>query len=106
MTDADKLNILRSRDNYEEKEDELSYALLAAKYAILTRAYPFTKDFDNLPFPPKYDMLQIDIANVLLRKSGIEGQTIHIENGIHRHFETSGIPETLLSQIVPQVGVI
>lgn len=106
MTDADKLDYLKKKDNAQETDEALSAALLTAKYAILERAYPYEKDFDTVVFPSRYDMLQIEIANVLIKKIGAEGETVHLENGIHRHYESADIPTSMLQTIIPMVGTI
>ena len=106
MTDADKLNYLKNKDNSQETDEALSAALLTAKYAILERAYPYEKDFDTVVFPSRYDILQIEIANVLIKKIGAEGETVHLENGIHRHYESADIPTSMLQTIIPMVGTI
>lgn len=106
MTDADKMVILKSKDNAEESEEALSAALLTAKYAIMSRAYPFESDFTDIPFPARYDMLQVEIANVLIKKAGADGQTSHVENGIERTYESADIPSSMLQPVVPKVGVI
>lgn len=106
MTDADKMVILKNRDNAEESDEALSAALLTARYAIMSRAYPFTHDFTDVPFPARYDMLQVEIANVLIKKAGADGETVHVENGIERHYEMADIPPSMLMPIVPHVGVI
>lgn len=106
MTDAEKITILKSRDNENETDQSLSAALLTAKYAIMSRAYPFEKDFTDIPFPGRYDILQIDIANVLIKKMGADGETSHIENGIERTYESADIPQSMLMPVVPKVGVI
>lgn len=106
MTDAEKITYLKMKDNAKESPEALSAALLTAKYAIMTRAYPYKQNFDNIEFPSKYDMLQVDIANVLLKKIGAEGETQHSENGIERIYESADIPQSMLSVIVPNVGVL
>jgi len=106
MTDEEKMQILVSKDNANESPEALSAALLTAKYAIMSRAFPYEKDITAIPFPERYDMLQVDIANVLIRKAGAEGETTRIENGIHRHYESADIPQSMLMPIIPRVGVI
>ena len=106
MTDSEKMRLLKAKENQQETDEALSAALLTAKYAILERAYPYEKSFDNLEFPSRYDLLQVEIANVLIKKVGAEGETVHLENGIHRHYESSSIPTSLLQTIIPMVGTI
>ena len=106
MTDSEKLTLLKARDNEQETDEALSAALLFAKSAIMLRRYPYIHDTSKMEFPQQYDGLQIDIANVLIKKSGVEGETVHLENGIHRHYEAADIPPSMLQCIVPKVGVI
>jgi len=106
MTDSEKMTLLKAKDNEQETDEALSAALLTARYAIMTRRYPYLHDFTDVPFPTVYDMKQVDIANVLIKKSGVEGETVHLENGIHRHYEAADIPPSMLQDIVPKVGTI
>ena len=106
MTDNDKLTLLISKDNAEESQEALSAALLTAKYAILSRAYPYVADIESVAFPTRYDMLQVDIANVLIKKAGADGQLEHSENGIARVYESADIPQSMLMPVIPHVGVI
>jgi hypothetical protein len=46
-------------------------------------------------------MTQIKIANYLINKIGAEGQIQHIENGIHRNYGDSDIPDGMMEEIVP-----
>ena len=106
MTDEQKMTLLIAKDNAMESPEALSAALLTAKYAIMSRAYPYEQSFDNIPFPSRYDILQVEIANVLLRKIGAEGETQHTENGIDRVYEAADIPPSMLAPVIPFVGVI
>lgn len=106
MTDAEKMTLLIAKNNAEESPEALSAALLTSKYAILSRAYPYVEDFTNVVFPSRYDILQVEIANYLLRKTGAEGETGHVENGIERTYEAADIPPSMLMPVIPRVGVI
>lgn len=54
----------------------------------------------------KYDTVQVEIAAYMLNKRGAEGEIVHLENGISRHYEDGDIPPTLLRRITPMVGVM
>jgi len=84
----------------------LSIYLNRAADGILNRLYPYAKDDEELSVPRKYHGLQLEIAAYLLNKRGAEGETQHIENGIHRNYGAADIPEEMLSRITPYVGVI
>jgi hypothetical protein len=47
----------------------------------------------------------VEIAAYLLNKRGAEGQTSHSENGISRGYESGSIPESMLSDVLPFVGI-
>ena len=102
MAQIDRLKIHLGID--DEKEDTLLLDLLeSAKFAILSRRYPFggfPTDLDS-----RYHDLQVRIAVYLYNKRGAEGQTSHSENGISRTYESADIPESLLRDIIPYVGV-
>lgn len=79
--------------------------LQIAGQAILNKMYPYTDA--NMPsdVPPKYQMLQVEIAAYMINKRGAEGETQHIENGIHRNYHNAYIPDDMLRPIVPHVGL-
>ena len=90
----------------DETDLTLSTYLTLAGSAIINRLYPYAKDEEELTVPKKYQHLQIEIAAYMLNKRGAEGQEQHSENGIARRFGSAHIPDDMLSEIVPQVGVI
>ena len=108
MTHENQLKILASMvDEVEYDEDTLSAYLDLAGDVIRNRLYPYMDaDDEDTPVPAKYHMLQVDIASVLFAKRGAEGQTTHDENGVKRVYASAGVPEEMLSQIAPFVGVI
>lgn len=98
MTIEEKIamvNILS--DEYDE--DKVTTYLTIAGQKIIARAYPFDTTITEVP--TRYDMLQCEIATYLILKRGAEGQTIHAENGIHRHYESADVPESMLGEVVP-----
>lgn len=103
MTQADKLVILKGIANESDESVLLAYLGFAAE-AIIRRAYPFSNEENKMP--SKYEMKQIQIAGFLLNKRGAEGEVSHSENGISRSYENADIPESMLSDIVPFVGVL
>ena len=105
MTFEEKLMVLKTKvDASDVSDDVLSAYLISAGHAILNRKYPFGWD-EEQTVPHQFDMLQCDIAAYLMNKSGADGQIIHNENGVLRHYENGGIPESMLSQVTP-MGVV
>jgi hypothetical protein len=103
MNDADKLAMLQVMVG-ENNESLLNVYLNIAKQKILDRAYPY--DDTKTEVPNKYAILQCEIAAYLYNKRGAEGQTSHDENGIKRTYENADVPESMLKQITPHIGVI
>ena len=108
MTEVEKLAMLRvmvGQPNEGDWSDDVLISYLAiAGQKIINRAYPYDDDTVT-EVPRKYGYLQCDIANYLLNKRGAEGQTSHSENGIDRSYESADVPESMLSEVTPHVGV-
>ncbi len=108
MTEVVKLSLLRAMvgtPNTDENWSDdvlISYLNIAAR-KIINRAYPYDDTVTEVP--DRYAHLQCEIANYLLNRRGSEGQTSHSENGISRSYESADIPESMLSEVIPHVGV-
>lgn len=103
MTDLEKLRV-RIGLEAEQETDLLQELLESAESAIMNRRFPFGYD-EETEFPERYGDLKIRIAVSMYNRIGAEGQTAHNENGVQRTYESGWIPESLLSEIVPLVGV-
>lgn len=107
MLEVEKLTLLRvmvGQPNEGEWADDILISYLAiAGRKILNRAYPYDDTITEVP--RRYGYLQCEIAAYLLNRRGAEGQTSHSENGISRVYESADVPESMLSEVVPHVGV-
>ena len=108
MTEVEKLAMLRvmvGQPNEGDWSDDvlISYLTIAGQ-KIINRAYPYDDTVTDVP--RRYGYLQCDIAAYLLNKRGAEGQTGHSENGVSRSYESADVPESMLSEVVPHVGVL
>ena len=108
MTEVEKLTLLRvmvGQLNAGDWTDDvlISYLAIAGR-KILNRAYPYDDTVTEVP--RRYGYLQCDIAAYLLNKRGAEGQTAHSENGISRSYESADVPESMLCEVIPHVGVL
>lgn len=105
MTIEKKIDMLRRMmDGDETDEDILEVYLELAGQKILNKLYQFPEfyeDYEGLEVPDRYAMAQLNIAVYLLNKRGAEGEIQHIENGIHRNYGSSGVPDAMLKDIVP-----
>lgn len=105
MAAIDRLYV-RLGDAVSTKDNELLEELLSsAAAAILSRRFPFGHDAGQ-EVPAQYEDLQIRIAVDMFNKIGAEGETMHSENGISRTYDSGWVSESLLSEVVPMVGVI
>lgn len=108
MTEVEKLAMLRvmvGQPNEGDWSDDVLISYLAiAGQKIINRAYPYDDTVTEVP--RRYGYLQCDIATYLLNKRGAEGETAHSENGISRSYERADVPESMLSEVVPHVGVL
>ena len=102
------VNELRTilEDNDENEFTLLSY-LEQAKHIILGRLYPYAseEEYERLSVPNKFENKQIRIAAYLLNKRGAEGEIQHIENGVHRNYGNADVPEALMRDVLPFVGI-
>ena len=109
MTEVEKLSLLRAMvgtPNTDENwsDDVLISYLDVAGRKIINRAYPYDDEVTEVP--RRYGYLQCEIACYLLNRRGSEGQTAHSENGISRSFESADVPESMLREVIPHVGVL
>jgi hypothetical protein len=109
MTEVEKLSLLRAMvgtPNTDENwsDDVLISYLTIAGRKIINRAYPYDDEVTEVP--RRYGYLQCEIACYLLNKRGAEGQTAHSENGVSRSYESADVPESMLSEVIPHVGVL
>jgi hypothetical protein len=109
MTNDEKLIMLRAVCGLTEDElsdDSLSIYLDFAADVVLRRAYPFLTDFTDVFVPERYTVVQVQIANELIAKRGAEGEIMHIEDNVHRDYESAYVSQSLLNQIVPYAKVM
>ena len=83
MTDAEKITMLTQMTDETDSDVLSTYLLLA-----------------------RYDAIHVEVAAYMLNKRGAEGETVHLENGVSRHWEDGSIPPSLLRRIVPNAGVL
>lgn len=98
MTNEEMLAIVKARTGVDDTT-LLSAYIDDAGQAIINKAYPFKVGITEVP--AKYQRLQVEIAVYLADKMGAEGQTVHIENGVHRTYESASIPDSMLKPVIP-----
>lgn len=110
MTLESKIEMLRTMMGNDEDSDEvLSVYLDLAKHKILNRMYQFPDDYEysgEMDVPDRYVSIQLNISCYMLNKRGAEGEIQHIENGIHRNYGSSEIPDSMLKDVIPFARLI
>jgi hypothetical protein len=102
MTTAEQIAMVAMMtDNRRTADDMIAYLDIAGE-KIIRRAYPFRDDVQEVP--AKYQHLQCEIAAFLINKHGADNELIHVENGIHRHYDSGDIPLELIGRIIPYGG--
>ena len=111
MTREQKIDRLRRRMEDGDPDEIIEPDILGdylddAEAIIMSKLYPFEGQAVRKSMPARYDGLQLRIAVYWLNKRGAEGEIQHIENGIHRNYGSSDVPEQMLKEIVPFAKVI
>lgn len=84
-------------------EDDLLILLLTQSGKKIVRAvYPY-QDTSDMDVPSRYDFLQLEVAERMYNLRGAEGETAHIENGVHRTYES--IEDFIRNNVVAFCGV-
>lgn len=84
-------------------EDELLELLLTqACDRIVGVVYPYN-DTSDMELPPRYGFLQLEVAERMYNLRGAEGEKEHIENGVHRTYES--IEDFIRNNVVAFCGV-
>lgn len=104
MTEPEKIELFKSYMDDEVSDTVAAAYLKQAESKILNRLYPFTVP-DEAVVPSRHEMLQIEVAVYMWAKRGADGEVTHSENGISRTWAAADVPDSMLSEITPQVGV-
>ena len=107
MEQYEKLAELRLIVESDEDDNVLLSYLEQAKDVILNRMYPYGTDeeYAQMDVPKRFEFKEIRIAAYFMNKRGAEGEVQHIENGIHRNYKSSDVPEDMLWDVFPVVGI-
>lgn len=109
MTSAEKLAMVKTLLRItDQSEDDLieTYLNMAAREIIAWR-YSYTSA-EEMPdeVPVEYEMTQVQAVINGYTQSGVEGQILSVENGIHRHFHYTDMIEYIHAHVIPVVRVL
>lgn len=104
MTTSEMIAITRTLVHDDNVTDDIieTYLTLAAQ-RLNARCFPFGNGSEAVP--AKYEHIQCELASRMIFRRGFEGETVSIENGIHRHFDSVN-DEDLMAEVMQYVGVM
>ena len=111
MTNAQKLTTLKvlldDGSGYAPSDDTLKTYLNLAQGEILSWMYHLIGGVPEevTEVPEKYDGVHIYSVIAGWTHAGAEGQSVSIENGVHRHFEYSDMLDYIHNNVLPFVRV-
>ena len=109
MTSAEKLEMVKTllRITDTSEDDLIMTYLTMAEQEIMTWRYSYAS-VENVPdeLPREFEMTQIQAVVNGYTQSGVEGQMISVENGIHRHFLYTDMVEYIHAHVAPVVRVL
>ena len=104
MTDADKLNRIKTLTGEMGKDALFTEYLNMAASEILAwmySAYPSIPE--DATVPVKYDQVQVSAVITAYTVKGAEGETTHIENGVHNYFKYEDMVSYIRNHVYPLV---
>ena len=111
MTDAQKLitvkTLLEDGSGYMPSDVTIAAYIAIAKGEILAWMYHLAGGVpeDVTDVPAKYEGIQVYAVVVGWTHAGAEGQTVSIENGVHRHFSYTDMLDYIHNTVLPFVRV-
>lgn len=111
MTDAQKLTaigvLLDDGSGYAPSEETLKTYLSLSGNEILSWMYHLVGGVPTgvTEVPSKYEGIQIYAVVAGWTHAGAEGQSVSIENGVHRHFSYNDMLDYIHQNILPFVRV-
>ena len=106
MTTADKLAMVKAILRIEDTSEDalIQTYLAAAKAEILGWRYSYATEMPA-DVPPEYEMTQVQAVVNGYTQSGVEGQTVSVENGVHRHFSYPDMIRYIRANVIAIAGV-
>lgn len=106
MTTDEKLAMVKTIMGDDAPDDNtiLSYLRLA-ETEILAWRYGFNQSAMPIDVPAEYEMTQIYAVVSGFTQRGVEGQSVSIENGIHRHFDFTDMVRYIRQNVIAYAKV-
>jgi hypothetical protein len=106
MTTEEKLDMVKTIMGPDAPDDAtINTYLTVAKTEILQWRYSY--DPDNMPedVEPAYEITQVQAVVNGFTQRGMEGETVSVENGIHRHFSSPDMVRYIRANVIPYAKV-
>ena len=111
MTDTQKLStlkvLLEDGSGYMPTDETLKTYIDLAQNEILAWMYHLVGGVpgDVTTVPAKYENVQLYSVLAGWTHAGAEGQSVSIENGVHRHFQYTDMLDYIHNNVLPYVRV-
>ena len=106
MTTEEKLAMVKTIMGSDAPDDNtISSYLTLAKNEILQ--WRFGYNADNMPddVEPAYEITQVQSVVNGFTQRGLEGQSVSVENGIHRHFNYTDMVRYIRANVIAYAKV-
>ena len=106
MSHEKKVSLVQTLIGADEQASDalVSVYLKQAKEAILNRRFPFGYE-ESTEVPKMYELAQCRLAARYYLRRGSEGEQIHNEDGVHRHYGSVN-DEDILMEIIQVAKVV
>jgi hypothetical protein len=107
MTTAEKLAMVKAILRIDDTSEDtlLTTYLTMASNEILAWRYSNASTTPE-SVPTEYEMAQIQAVVNGYTMSGVEGQILSVENGVHRHFRHGDMVDYIRANVIPIAGVL
>lgn len=106
MTTEEKLAMVKTIMGPDAPDDETIQSYLTlAKTEILQWRFSYNPDDMPEDVPSAYEMTQVYAVVNGFTQRGLEGQSVSIENGIHRHFDFTDMTRYIRQNVIAYAKV-
>jgi hypothetical protein len=106
MTAQQKLAMVKTIMGADAPDDTTITSYLDfAKNEILQWRYSYDSGAMPQDVPAEYEMTQVQAVVNGFTQRGLEGETVSVENGIHRHFQYSDMVQYIRNNVVAMAKV-
>ena len=109
MTDETKITMLKTmlfpdgiaEEDIASVDAQLGVYLDLARQEILNHKYEYSAKGIPDELPSEYDVIQVMAVMQGFAQSGAEGQTLSVENGVHRHWKYADMCLYVHANVIP-----